>query len=87
MGNNDISTCEWCKTQISWEDGDDLRGTAYYCERCFKHFCEMCFAEKHGAKALKQMLDGDIVLCPDCYSVGGYQVDEHRKNGVHLPIL
>lgn len=63
-----IYICDICGCELEWDDGDDVHGTMWGCERCGKDFCSKCFIDQCCRKDFDDMLHkSDKVLCPDCY--------------------
>ena len=71
-GDNELCTCEYCKTCIPWGGSDIHRGSIWSCEKCGIYFCELCFKEKHSAEIAHEMFSGDgnidNIHCPACYA-------------------
>ncbi len=64
-----VKVCKNCGVQIPWEGSDDCHGRIWGCDECMEYFCEKCFSDRHGQKALEEMLCNESrrILCPECY--------------------
>ncbi len=65
--DSDTYVCDICGTQFRWEEAKEDYGEIWECERCAKHFCTRCFTKAHGITAFSEMLQGEMVSCPECY--------------------
>lgn len=65
---NERYECDFCGTQIGWEEQDDVCGEIWGCEKCGRAFCTKCLIDKVGRDAyMKRMQSGNLILCPDCF--------------------
>ena len=66
LGSN-LYACDFCGFELDWESNDDIHGNMWSCEKCDKIFCSKCFEDRFGKEEYQKMINGEKVLCPDCW--------------------
>lgn len=60
--------CDYCGTEMRFDERDDIHGVLWGCEACETTWCTKCFIDRHGLTAYEKMLrENDRIYCPSCY--------------------